>query len=453
MTMMKLIYRVILTLTLFFAVTASSAAQTRLGFDGEKAASIGVLITDISSGDAVCSINPDRALIPASTLKIVTAATSLLKAGKEFHYKTELITTGTIEGSTLHGNLIVRGWGDPTIAHPDFPETNGFIDSLASAVEQSGIKVITGCLKISDEMLPDAGTIPQWELEDVGWGYGAGLYPVNYNGNKVKINPFLAIPVDSIPTGDVITDIEITDDSDTEIIHGICSNYYLLKGRKLSDPSYTVETVLPSTEFTFTTLLESALLNKGIIIESGDVPDGFPALLHTMESPDAVDIMTTMMHKSDNLIAEATLRSIAPGKPRKDALETERAIWDSISPSCRYTKMLDGSGLSRGNLVSPRFMSDVLIYMAKSDLAPDYIGLFPKTGKDGTVKNFMKGTRLAGRLALKSGSMSGVHCYAGYHLDETGKPTHAVVIMINNFFCQRSEIRNAIKTLLLKQFH
>lgn len=87
--------------------------------------------------------------------------------------------------------------------------------------------------------------------------------------------------------------------------------------------------------------------------------------------------------------------------------------------------------------------------MAQSDDCMTYAGLFPKAGKEGTVKRLLAGTRLAGRLAVKSGSMGGVHCYAGYLLDNAGKPSHTVVVMVNNFFCNRTQLRKSIERYLL----
>ena len=48
--------------------------------------------------------------------------------------------------------------------------------------------------------------------------------------------------------------------------------------------------------------------------------------------------------------------------------------------------------------------------------------------------------------------MNGVHCYAGYKLDAEGNPTHAVVILVNDFFCKRDEVRNSISRFLESQF-
>ena len=85
-------------------------------------------------------------------------------------------------------------------------------------------------------------------------------------------------------------------------------------------------------------------------------------------------------------------------------------------------------------------------------VSKDYVSLFPKAGRDGTLKRFLRKTRLDGKLALKTGSMTGVQCYAGYKLDGDDNPTHVVVIMVNNFGCERVDVRKAAERLLLELF-
>lgn len=98
-------------------------------------------------------------------------------------------------------------------------------------------------------------------------------------------------------------------------------------------------------------------------------------------------------------------------------------------------------------------MADLLETMATGPMSDTYVSLFPKAGVEGTVKKLLRETPLEGSLALKSGSMKGVQCFAGYKLDPDGTPTHAVVIMVNDFKCKRATVIKAISDFLLKQFN
>ena len=68
------------------------------------------------------------------------------------------------------------------------------------------------------------------------------------------------------------------------------------------------------------------------------------------------------------------------------------------------------------------------------------------------MKKLLRDTRLAGRIVLKSGSMKGVLCYAGYRIADDGRPTHAIVVMVNSHSCPTARLRNAIGDFLLREF-
>ena len=72
-------------------------------------------------------------------------------------------------------------------------------------------------------------------------------------------------------------------------------------------------------------------------------------------------------------------------------------------------------------------------------------------GQEGTLKRFLAGTPLEGMIAMKTGSMNGIQCYAGYKLDEDYAPTHIVVVMMNDM-TNRSVARSELEKLLLHVF-
>jgi D-alanyl-D-alanine carboxypeptidase/D-alanyl-D-alanine-endopeptidase (penicillin-binding protein 4) len=157
------------------------------------------------------------------------------------------------------------------------------------------------------------------------------------------------------------------------------------------------------------------------------------------------------MVRSDNLMAEGALRAIAPGATRSDAIARMREVWLSRGIDIGPTRIFDGSGLARGNALSPHMLAQVLTWMAHSDCAADYLALFPRPGQ-GTLRTFLADQSQRSRFALKTGSMGGVQCYAGYHLDEDDNPTHVVVIMVNNFTEKRADLRRSIEDLLTATF-
>lgn len=88
--------------------------------------------------------------------------------------------------------------------------------------------------------------------------------------------------------------------------------------------------------------------------------------------------------------------------------------------------------------------------LSKSKNTEDYINSFALAGKDGTVKNLLKNTRLSGKVHVKSGTIANVRCYAGYYIDNDKK--YAFAIMVNNYNSPLTEVVRAIEKLLLDTF-
>lgn len=156
------------------------------------------------------------------------------------------------------------------------------------------------------------------------------------------------------------------------------------------------------------------------------------------------------MHRSDNLMAEGMLRAAYPGLSREDATKEEIKMWGDKGIDTRNIVIEDGSGLSRRNKINPYFLAEVLDWMRlHKNHNNQYVEIFPAAGVSGTMKNFLKGTPLQGRLRMKTGSMRNVQCYAGFMTDKNDSPTHLVVIMVNNF-ADRGALKKALSNLLIK---
>ena len=157
------------------------------------------------------------------------------------------------------------------------------------------------------------------------------------------------------------------------------------------------------------------------------------------------------MHRSDNLMAEGILHAIQPDGNIGSIIKKELEMWYEKGVDTCGIVIEDGSGLSRNNRISPYFMADVLIWMVNNGNSDGrYLSLFPRAGIEGSMKNFGKGTPLEGRFAAKTGSMRGVQCYAGFMLNNDGRPTHVVIVMINNFNGSRARLKKSIEELLIQ---
>ena len=163
----------------------------------------------------------------------------------------------------------------------------------------------------------------------------------------------------------------------------------------------------------------------------------------------------SLLTRSDNMYAEAVLRALALNDTtfatREMAVNCERRILEDWGIDTQSVTIYDGSGLSRANSITPAFLADVLTHMANDEAYGDlFPSLFPVAGENGTVKKLLKNSPLKGKMALKSGSMTGVLCYAGYYPAE--HPQYAVVLMTNKYRCSYDALKKAIETLFEGMF-
>jgi D-alanyl-D-alanine carboxypeptidase len=404
MKQLKMKYRVVGALVAVAMAVGGLAAKAEsvIPFSHDRASSVAVVIRDLATKQDLVSQNADKAMVPASTLKCFTTAAALEAGLDTVRFATHVYLEGPVENGKLQGNLVIKGIGDPTIESAQFPSNKGFINDIVRCVKAANINEIAGEIQVDASDFPDNGPCDRWELSDLKYDYGCGLYALNYRDNTAYADKAMESPMES-----------------------------------------------------FGEALENALNASEIVVdwEADVATHGQQQALLTHYSPRGGEIMTNLMKRSDNLFAEGMLRRLTPGQNRAAAIARERKLLANRGVNFDITDIYDGSGLSRNNRVTANVMADVLTAMAyRKGTTVSYVSLFPLVGQEGTVKKLLHGTSLEGKLALKSGSMNGVHCYAGYKLGSDGQPTHAVVILINDFFCSRDEVRTAIATFLKQQF-
>lgn len=430
--------------------TAISAHCFPLDVKGIDTLNTTIVIRDLRLGMELMNVNSRVPLIPASITKAVTTASMLNIASPEERFETKVLAIGDIVADTLlEGNIVVMAAGDPTIESRFFPENSGFADSIARALSEIGIKRISGRIIIDESGFPDATVPPGWMDEDLLYPYGAVLHGANFRDNRCVLH---------LPSGTTSPEVP-----------GIKVKFLRAKGRRVKvsreDGSETFIARGPRRAFNESVAVPypckmmeceigRRLSEAGITVEGNNVdPKDQQAIIYAHYSPSLGRIMQSLMHRSDNMMAEGILRALTPGGTRRQALDEQRQIWAQLGLLPFKVNVVDGSGLSRSNRLTGKFMTTLLTTMSFADNARAYTSLFPRAGYDGTVRNFLVDTPLEGRVALKTGSMRGVQSYAGYIFDEySGEPTHSIVLIANNFRCSRAALKAAFQRLLLKIF-
>lgn len=359
----------------------------------------GLLINDLKKDSILIAYNHNLPLIPASTMKAITVASLFKYVDMCDRYSTKVFISGTINNGVLMGNIEIIGSGDPTINSDAAPYAPDFIKEISTSLLNLGIDTIKGCIKVDTSIFPGPSTPLSWEDSNRRQYYGSGAYGFNFERNK----------------------------------NGHASQ--------------------PSPEKVFLQKLISTLIKKGIQIEGNtNITTANRELLLTHKSAPFDEIMRSCMMRSDNLYAECLLREIGIRTKSEGSISAgikqEFNYWENEGLNLENIAIYDGSGLSRLNRITPKFLADVL---EKMQSEPYYASFFPLAGEEGTLRKFLKSTPLEGYVALKTGSMRGVQAYAGYLLDENYCPTHSIVILMNSF-SDRHKAQQAAAHLLLEIF-
>ena len=449
-----------------------------------RGASFSLVVKDVQEGRTVYSYDTDRLQSPASVLKTVATATALEILGEDYRYPTTLEYDGILENGTLEGNLYIKGSGDPSLGSSHFaPGQNKFLSTWIAALQKAGIKHITGSV-ISDESIFDTeGVSIKWLREDMGNYYAPGSYGISIFDNMYKLSlqtgaagtrPVLKGTEPDIPFirfKNYLKAAPVSSDSAYIIGAPLDDVRYLYCVLPANREAYVLKGDIPDPALYLARYLTDQLQQKGIRVDGSpscyriEVEEnrwkkGERKEIVTTYSPTLREIASVCNHVSHNLYADALVKTVGlQYKPRRNEMissfgrgvQVVKEYWEKKGLDVFPLRMNDGSGLAPADKVSAGFMGELLVYMATESAVSDaFIASLPQAGIEGSVRNFLKGSKLQGKARLKSGGITGVRSYAGY-ITKDGK-TYAVAVFSNNYSCPMSRMTRALEKLLLQLF-
>lgn len=449
-----------------------------------RGASFSLVVKEVQEGRTVYSYDTDRLQSPASVLKTVATATALEILGEDYRYPTTLEYDGILENGTLEGNLYIKGSGDPSLGSSHFaPGQNKFLSTWIAALQKAGIKHITGSV-ISDESIFDTeGVSIKWLREDMGNYYAPGSYGISIFDNMYKLSlqtgaagtrPVLKGTEPDIPFirfKNYLKAAPVSSDSAYIIGAPLDDVRYLYGVLPANREAYVLKGDIPDPALYLARYLTDQLQQKGIRVDGSpscyriEVEEnrwkkGERKEIVTTYSPTLREIASICNHVSHNLYADALVKTVGlQYKPRRNEMissfgrgvQVVKEYWEKKGLDVFPLRMNDGSGLAPADKVSAGFMGELLVYMATESAVSDaFIASLPQAGIEGSVRNFLKGSKLQGKAHLKSGGITGVRSYAGY-ITKDGK-TYAVAVFSNNYSCPMSRMTRALEKLLLQLF-
>ncbi|KJF43768.1 D-alanyl-D-alanine carboxypeptidase/D-alanyl-D-alanine endopeptidase [Draconibacterium sediminis] len=444
-----------------------SAIETLLQQEDYKNASVGMNVVDLNSDETVYSLNSEKLLVPASTMKMITSGTALEILGADYRFKTQIAYSGKIDKEgVLDGDLVLIGGADPALGSEYFQDHYfEFLKNWAKQVKASGIKKVKGNL-ILDGGIYDTERIPDsWVWGDIGNYYGAGpnaftvfdnMYRITFSSPKKEGKLTKVIQTYPKIDGLQIDNEVLSADNNSDnayVFGGPFDKHRIIRGTiPRNRKAFTIKASVPAPEEILAAAFLQNLLAEGVFVDGetrfGNNVSDKTTLIYTQESPTLAEIAEVLNYESVNLFAEHFLKQIAVEKNglgnRNDAIDLVENYWEEQGLSMENIFMEDGSGLSHFNAVSPAFFTRFLTRMASNDA---FVESLPVAGK-GTFKRFDT-EKLPGKtLQAKSGSMTRVRCYSGYLTTDKG---HKLVFsfMFNHFGGSHSALIKEIEQLFI----
>jgi D-alanyl-D-alanine carboxypeptidase/D-alanyl-D-alanine-endopeptidase (penicillin-binding protein 4) len=400
----------------------------------------GVLIVSLSNGDTLFDHNADQQLLPASTMKLFTSSLALDRFGADGKFETVVLRAGALGADgTLHGDLMLRGAGDPTLTGKAFePGGDAPMDALARQIAAAGVKHVTGGV-VGDASAFLDGHVPDgWRTRYLQASYAARVSALSFNENKMTIvvranggHAELSFQpaVSGMP---VVNDVKITPGSKGSHIgvrqdstgRLVVSGWM---GAQSAQRDYQV--MVEGPELFAAGALRAALIAQGVTVDgpvrAGPTPTDAVALAK-FDSPPLEKIVTQMNGESNNHFAELLFRDAAssvgaPGSAENGNILLRRFLYEKAAVAPTSVFAADGSGLSTLDRVTPRAMVQLLGYVRKAPWGQVLEQSLPVAGETETLKHRMRYTPAMGNLHAKTGTTNDVASLGGYVTAKNGE--------------------------------
>jgi D-alanyl-D-alanine carboxypeptidase/D-alanyl-D-alanine-endopeptidase (penicillin-binding protein 4) len=392
---------------------------------------LGVLVRSLTSDKKILEHNSDKLFIPASNQKVMTSVAALSLLGSDYRFRTEFYSGGGISDGVLYGTLYIKGYGDPTI-------TTAHLISIAHELKKLGVKEVKGGITVDDSYFDRLRYAMGWKEEWRGDFYSPpiGALTLNHNIFEIKVYPTKSGRIPKVELEPKGTNINIINKAITSTKRGGLTAKWLEEGKtimlqgRISPRSsfYSFKIPIGTPELYTGTVFRGVLVDSGIkvngLVARGVVPR-WAKIFHTRLSDPLHLVITEYNKNSVNIIGENILKTLGaefkepPGTWEKGALVVSEFL-HKIGIKDEFT-IVDGSGLSLLNRISPHAITDVLKYAYKSRLIGlQFLTSLPIAGVDGTLKGRFKRSEIEGRVMAKTGYLKNVRALSGYVFAKSG---------------------------------
>jgi D-alanyl-D-alanine carboxypeptidase/D-alanyl-D-alanine-endopeptidase (penicillin-binding protein 4) len=403
-------------------------------------------VIDANTGQIVFDKNSQIGLAPASTQKIITAATAFELLGPGYGYQTWFYADGPVKNDSLVGNFIIKGSGDPTFgSHRDTIWGQGELETVAEILELAHIHYISGNV-IVDESGFESNSIPDgWIWQDIGNYYGAGAYAFNWKENQyemiLKPGQKENDPVELVRTD---TDAESytminelrsgakgSGDNGYIYLAPYTANGFVRGTVPGGEQKFSISGSMPHPADQFNKELKKSLSSRGIHV-GGEFLTSMDFIANKKQlkyagnpfnfivSGSVASMINWFLKKSINLYGEAFLKTFAFEKngfgSTTGGIAIVKNFWKQKGIDEDELNISDGSGLSPEDRVTTHAQVEILKYARKQSWYKYFYDALPEY-------NNMK---------MKSGTIKDVKAFCGYNKAANGKE-YIFSFLVNNY--------------------
>lgn len=418
-----------------------------LNFMQEKnipADEVSVYVRDVSADAPLIQHEAEVARNPASTMKLLTTWAAVKTLGPAWTWDTQVWTRGEIRDGVLHGDLILKGYGDPFLVYEAFWQ-------LVHDIRLKGLEEITGDIIIDNSFFALPVIDPaafDGERERV-YNAPPSALMFNFQATRLLFEPDMAaskVNVIAFPKPKTALNDHL------QFVAGECSRRkhkphvesqsdgtIKVSGPYVGNCGSQLETLVLSTpeEHAFNAFRDFWQMLGGKFeggLQTGQVKAGDRQYYVHTSMPLAEQIR--LINKwSNNVMTRQVMLTVGakmfdvPATLDKGRLAVLKVLTDQ-GVSTQGLVIENGSGLSRNERVSARQFGELLQAIWRDPYMPEMLNSLPLLGEDGTLARRFRHSELKGRTRLKTGTLRDVSAIAGYMLTRSGK--RMIIVMQQN---------------------
>ena len=410
---------------------------------------LSIILEDSESGERLISINPSTTRSPGSVTKIFTAFAALDLLGEAYQWRTDAFIEKENNNKEIVDHLLIRGGGDPSFSLKD-------LEKLILNIRAKGIR------EIRDDIYFDQTFFRQRKKSTAKFDKSP-LRPYNtmhssliVNSNKIDLSFNLNEKTGKPDITPLFLPIGIEIENNLSVGTGKCKDF---RSQVTFDERFRKETLtilingvypaqcknldhdlaITRTEHYFFGVFKKLWLNSGGTIngyyKKKNKSNKHVLVAHVF-SEELSTALEMMLKESDNLTARNIFLSLPEFSKRKELRNSRKLLYGSMKENNIYwhfRNIIDnGSGLSRVTRIKAESVMSLIQEIDQGTKFSSIKSMLPISGVDGTLKNIYQSKLLRGQLRLKTGTLNGVRCLAGFITTKSGNE-YRFVFMHNNY--------------------